>query len=277
MTSTTDLSSALDKLSLSEPLPPAADFTLICSDGRAVSVNAQLLQKASRVFEDMLEMGSGELSCEVSESFEEVERVVEAISGSASIPSNKEWTSLARIADKYDVGTLRDVLLNDARARVQRDPIFAFSAAVRFQDALLAAEAATASLGFELCTAQSHHLFRQLSGMEKQSLITYHAQHVERAKYTLNQIVLGKQCSCIWHYGPARPSEHADVYLWSVARGRAIKKLPRFNNPVQPMQAELDKLSSRCSDCKRCSKRLSRKMTELRGRWAGCCKPQFRL
>jgi hypothetical protein len=129
MSTSDDLSTALDALSIS-PIcsPPSAEstFTLICSDGERISVDSKLLSASSSVFRDMLEVGSGEGECEVSESKEEMRLLLNVQQGQ-SIPtdaSEKYWDALRCFSDKYEVTVVQMKVLAWAQCVFSRLLVF---------------------------------------------------------------------------------------------------------------------------------------------------------
>jgi hypothetical protein len=98
------------------PLSLDSSFILLTSDKKVISVCAALLFSSSTVFRDMLLLAAddGEAHCKVSETAEEVELFVEALKGDSRVLSGKEWVALFAMMDKYEVKTLRTVLLADA-------------------------------------------------------------------------------------------------------------------------------------------------------------------
>ncbi|GAA5860046.1 hypothetical protein JCM8547_003072 [Rhodosporidiobolus lusitaniae] len=122
-TDNTEISTALSSLSLSSSSPSSTSssstestFFLACSDGKDVSVDVELLISSSGVFRDMLETGSGERKCEVSESSREVEVLVAAIMEGTAPDSKDEWLSLCKLKDKYDVKSLQGILDGSLRS-----------------------------------------------------------------------------------------------------------------------------------------------------------------
>jgi hypothetical protein len=124
MSASDDLSASLDTLSLfsesSVPslLSPSAEtntFTLLCSDGSHISVDPSLLSSTSSVFRDVFAAGSGEKSCAVSETKEEIEMLVEALSDDRAPKNEGEMVWLWEMMEKYDVPSLRIPLIIEAR------------------------------------------------------------------------------------------------------------------------------------------------------------------
>ncbi|GAA5860065.1 hypothetical protein JCM8547_003080 [Rhodosporidiobolus lusitaniae] len=120
-TDNNDLSAALSSLSLrpSSPSstsssPAKSTFVLACSDGKDVVVDVDVLISSSGVFKDMLETGTGEERCEVSESSREIKELVDLLMGGRLPMVEEKWLGVFSMHDKYDIPSLSVPLPVDA-------------------------------------------------------------------------------------------------------------------------------------------------------------------
>jgi hypothetical protein len=128
MSTSESLSDHLSNLSLAvnTPLPDdnslsssaESTFILVCSDGKRVSVDVDSLGLASSVFGDLLEMGSGQRECEISESSTEIGLFLVSLNKHRRPSSENEWITLYEMMDKYDCSGLRITLLASIRCAV---------------------------------------------------------------------------------------------------------------------------------------------------------------
>ncbi|GAA5887324.1 hypothetical protein JCM6882_002492 [Rhodosporidiobolus microsporus] len=265
MTAIDDLSTSLNSLSLNSstaPLTLTSTFTLVCGDGGTVSVEAALLSSASSVFRDMLEAGSGALECEVSESKGKIEMLIRALKEGEAPSGEKNWMALRRMQDKYDVPSLKAVLLCEGWRMQSKSPYFAYAVGSILDDRGLMRFAAEQALEKDYWHDRGA-LFRALPKKETDRLIDYRDAHIEQMVKILDRVPLGKSCEC----SDGRAYRNTVEGIWDVTIEQAKKRLQPTSDLVRVVSREVDSRSQRVRKCDSCRARLDRILVELERRW----------
>ncbi|GAA6034831.1 hypothetical protein JCM8097_009320 [Rhodosporidiobolus ruineniae] len=267
----TSLDMPLSKLSLSAPpfFPhsPASstDFRLVCSDARTVTIDSALLCAVSSVFRDMLDAGSGQPMCELSEPSHEVKLFVEAITEGRIPDGEFEWLALRTLMDKYDVPAVRGVLIADGWRKHKHHPLFAYAVGVVLEDHELVEEAAEASALVPLVKARKSSAWDQLEQSERGKLTDYHNRLVGRAVDFLDDYEDRSFGLCDCASGRAPRNTHDGVF--QTALTQAHGQLTPSADPAALVRGEVVSRIKRCPDCDVCGKKMRRLLDELDAEW----------
>ncbi|GAA5829256.1 hypothetical protein JCM11251_004984 [Rhodosporidiobolus azoricus] len=274
MSTPDDLTPAVNALTIasSESLSLSSTFTLVCSGGERVTVEAALLSSTSTVFKDMLEAGSGALDCEVAESAVVIKLLIKALK-TGEVPRDKMgWQTLYELQDKYDIQCLKGALLCEGWRAHVNSPFFAYAVGSLLGDTSLMIMAAEQSLGKDHWHDRGA-LFHKLPKGESERLLDYRNAHVERMVRTIQQVPLGRICPC------DRERAHRNTVggIWVIGTEQATMRLQPLSDPVQFMSREVGSRSSRCLKCKVCTNRLDCALGELERRWSEVQKSRISL
>ncbi|GAA6034829.1 hypothetical protein JCM8097_009319 [Rhodosporidiobolus ruineniae] len=273
----TELSAQLSDLSLStspsSSSSPSSDsalptlFKLKCADGQTIEVSPGLLAGISGVFRDMLEMGSGEGECEISETKDEFEMLLDTIRDGQGELDEPQWLMLYRLADKYDVPAAKGFLLLSGWRNYELSPVRGYAIAALLEDRDLACRSAQRTLSYSNYIGL---IWSALPQPEKSRLENYRNAYFGCVRQVLNDIDFYTSCSC----SKGRNRRNTPLGIWQTATQQAQHRYRPKDDFGAMMRVEVELRWHRL-DCRDCLGTLKMKLNELARKWSRLAEPSL--